>query len=164
MGASDLRGVTNAAFSAYYKQQLGLTDQEWSALEACLRSPLPVTWRFSGNDERAISLRASMEQSLLPLLNEQPTSLPWYPDRLGWQFGVSRAWLRGKDRPGEGPEGPEAAAAAAPRSTSIKAFHAWLLRESSLGNLQRQEAVSMVPPLLLDVRPGMAVLDMCALL
>ena len=78
--------------------------------------------------------------------------------------GVSRAWLRGKDRPGEGPEGPEAAAAAAPRSTSIKAFHAWLLRESSLGNLQRQEAVSMVPPLLLDVRPGMAVLDMCALL
>ena len=46
MGASDLRGVTNDAFSAYYKQQLGLTDQEWSALEACLRSPLPTTFSF----------------------------------------------------------------------------------------------------------------------
>ena len=31
-----------------------------------------------------------------------------------------------------------------------------------MGNISRQEAVSMIPPLLMDVRPGMTVLDMCA--
>ncbi len=30
------------------------------------------------------------------------------------------------------------------------------------GNISRQEAVSMIPPLLLDVKPHHKVLDMCA--
>lgn len=30
------------------------------------------------------------------------------------------------------------------------------------GDISRQEAVSMIPPLLLDVQPGHSVLDMCA--
>ena len=31
-----------------------------------------------------------------------------------------------------------------------------------MGNISRQEAVSMIPPLVLDVKPGMTVLDLCA--
>ena len=31
-----------------------------------------------------------------------------------------------------------------------------------MGNISRQEVVSMIPPLLMDVKPGMTVLDMCA--
>jgi multisite-specific tRNA:(cytosine-C5)-methyltransferase len=34
--------------------------------------------------------------------------------------------------------------------------------ETDVGNITRQEVVSMIPPLLLDVRPGMSVLDLCA--
>jgi 16S rRNA C967 or C1407 C5-methylase (RsmB/RsmF family) len=34
--------------------------------------------------------------------------------------------------------------------------------ETARGNITRQEAVSMLPPLLLDVHPGQYVLDMCA--
>lgn len=31
-----------------------------------------------------------------------------------------------------------------------------------MGNISRQEVVSMIPPLLMDIKPGMTVLDMCA--
>ncbi|RKO95493.1 S-adenosyl-L-methionine-dependent methyltransferase, partial [Caulochytrium protostelioides] len=38
----------------------------------------------------------------------------------------------------------------------------FLVAETEVGNISRQEAVSMVPPLFLDVQPGHIVLDMCA--
>jgi multisite-specific tRNA:(cytosine-C5)-methyltransferase len=42
------------------------------------------------------------------------------------------------------------------------AFQKFLVSETSVGNISRQEVVSMIPPLLMDVKPGMAVLDLCA--
>lgn len=42
------------------------------------------------------------------------------------------------------------------------AFQKFLVSETSVGNISRQEVVSMIPPLLLDVEPGMKVLDLCA--
>ena len=71
--------------------------------------------------------------------------LPWYPGRLAWQFDISREALK------SGADGDD-----------MRRFWAWLVRESELGRVQRQEAVSMVPPLLLAVRRGDAVLDLCA--
>lgn len=41
-------------------------------------------------------------------------------------------------------------------------FQKFLVAETDVGNISRQEIVSMIPPLLIDVRPGMTVLDMCA--
>ena len=154
----ELRQLHNEAFAEYYKEQLSMSAEEWEEFERCLRSPLPVTWRFSGQGETALALCASMERRILPALEEQeqPSPLPWYPARLAWQTRVSRAALRGKDWDGA------AAPGGAGRSDAVKALHAWLMTEQELGRVQRQEAVSMVPPLLLEVRRGMAVLDMCA--
>jgi len=42
------------------------------------------------------------------------------------------------------------------------AFQKFLVSETSVGNISRQEVVSMIPPMLMDVRPGMTVLDLCA--
>lgn len=42
------------------------------------------------------------------------------------------------------------------------AFQKFLVSETSVGNISRQEVVSMIPPLLMDVQPGHVVLDMCA--
>ena len=42
------------------------------------------------------------------------------------------------------------------------AFQKYLVSETSVGNISRQEVVSMIPPLLIDLRPGMTVLDLCA--
>lgn len=48
------------------------------------------------------------------------------------------------------------------RFEPFASFQKFLVSETSVGNISRQEAVSMIPPLLLDVRPGMTVLDLCA--
>ena len=60
---------------------------------------------------------------------------------VSWQFDVSRAALK---REGGDP--------------SLRRFWAWLVRHSEQGRVQRQEAVSMVPPLLLDLQRGHQVL------
>ena len=106
--------------------------------------------------------------------------------RLAWRFDVSRSVLRGKgvkkptdEAPSEAagssaeaaadaveePEKPAAQPVAETDAASLAAlaaFHAFLMEEVELGNMSRQEEVSMVPPQLLDVRPGHRVLDMCA--
>ncbi|KAJ1948559.1 tRNA (cytosine-5-)-methyltransferase ncl1, partial [Linderina pennispora] len=48
------------------------------------------------------------------------------------------------------------------KSPELAKFHSFLVTETEVGNISRQEAVSMVPPLLLDVQPEHFVLDMCA--
>ena len=150
----------NEQFDQYYRSQLKplLEEGEWERMEAVMRTALPVTFRLSGpaDDAEAHALRDEMEARLVaPLLKhasdalQPPHPLPWYPERLAWQFDVSRAALRGK--------GDQSSA-----SADLKNLHSWLLQETDLGRVQRQEAASMVPPLLLDVRPGHSVLDTCA--
>ena len=170
------RTKENPAFNQYYRSQLAPlleNDAEWERFEACLRSPLPVTFRFSGwaQSAAAAARRDTMEAKHLPSIEaamreqaaategplaDAATPLPWYPSRLAWKFDLSRAQLRGKNLAGSANGTP------GQRSSPVKAFHMWLLEEQELGHVQRQEAVSMVPPLLLDVRPGQTVLDMCA--
>lgn len=41
-------------------------------------------------------------------------------------------------------------------------LHQFLISETATGAISRQEAVSMVPPLLLDIQPGQWILDACA--
>lgn len=65
-----------------------------------------------------------------PFLNE----IKWYPNQLGWEFKGGRSDLK-KDQ-------------------KYASFHSWLVAQTELGNISRQEAVSMIPPLMLDVKPG----------
>lgn len=52
--------------------------------------------------------------------------------------------------------------------TAIRSFellselHQFLISETATGAISRQEAVSMIPPLLLDIQPHHMVVDMCA--
>ena len=64
---------------------------------------------------------------------EAPKPIPWYPDKLGWQFTYSRFQLR--------------------KVKALEEVHELLKRENEAGSITRQEAVSMVPPLFLDVQP-----------
>ena len=41
-------------------------------------------------------------------------------------------------------------------------FHRFLMFETDVGNISRQEAVSMIPVLFMDIQPHHYVLDMCA--
>ena len=59
-GQEAFRHLENPAFTAYYRVQLGLDAEQWAPFEAVLRTPLPVTFRFAGQDARAQALILQM--------------------------------------------------------------------------------------------------------
>ena len=73
---------------------------------------------------------------------EPPTPIPWFPNQLAWQMTTPKHVVR--------------------RFAPFKSFQQFLVSETSVGNISRQEIVSMLPPLLMDIEPGMTVLDLCA--
>ena len=61
---------------------------------------------------------------------------------LGYQLAIDRRTIR--------------------RNKSLEPLHNWLKIQSDCGHITRQETVSMIPPVVLDAKEGMSVLDMCA--
>lgn len=72
----------------------------------------------------------------------EPKCLSWYPDRMAWQLNLTRKDIR--------------------RVESYFKLHNFLVSETESGNISRQEAVSMIPPIVLQVKSHHKVLDMCA--
>ena len=141
---------TNYLYETYY-DELGIAAEDRSAFWAALRRELPNSFRFAGSKANALSVQKRLKSHYIPQLTNiiwdgetapPPEPLPWYPDDLAWQMTASKKVVR--------------------KSPPFAAFQKFLVSETSVGNMSRQEAVSMIPPLLMDVHPGMTVLDMCA--
>src|SRR5271154_7074545 len=129
-----------------------------------MRRTLPTTFRITGNksylsspptlilsSSHAYEIRDSLQSHYFPELmsltyeNEPvqpPKPLKWYPDSLAWQITVRKEVIR--------------------KEPSFKKFQNFLVCESEAGNISRQEAVSMIPPLFLDLQPHHKVIDLCA--
>ncbi|KAI9320764.1 S-adenosyl-L-methionine-dependent methyltransferase [Dichotomocladium elegans] len=141
----------NALFKEYYKRQNLLSEEEFDEFYNILKTSLPTTFRITGTRSNKTQLREIIETMFVPNMQaievdgqvfEPPKPLPWYPDHLGWQVNVPRTLLR--------------------KSTEFSNFQKFIVAETEAGNMNRQEAVSMVPPLLMDIQPHHWVLDMCA--
>lgn len=141
----------NEAFQVYYKAQNIVPEEEWNDFMKALRRGLPVAFRITGflpESKHLLSvIKSQYFESLLKAGEEEggtgkPTNLSWYPDELAWQLDLSRLMIR--------------------KSEAFARLHSFLISETETGNITRQEAVSMIPPLLLDVQPHHKVLDMCA--
>mmetsp|Transcript_16001 Transcript_16001/g.41412 ORF Transcript_16001/g.41412 Transcript_16001/m.41412 type:complete len:771 (+) Transcript_16001:142-2454(+) len=137
---------TGARYGAVATQEF-----EWDVFMAKLREVLPTSFRVTGTKSSAVEFREMLKTRFFSkmeglVLDGQdiapPNPIKFYPDDLAWQMNVSRGALR--------KEGP------------FNDFHKFLVAMNEKGNLSRQEAVSMIPPLLLDVQPEHTVLDMCA--
>lgn len=78
----------------------------------------------------------------------KPFQLKWYPNGLGWQCTFpKRYWNKGDAR----------------KHSEIKKFRNFLIELTDSGAISRQEAVSMIPPLFLDIKHSNHImLDMCA--
>ncbi|THV05365.1 cytosine-5--methyltransferase [Dendrothele bispora CBS 962.96] len=149
LAKSDMK---NERFTRYYQAQNILpTEKEWEDFMETLRTPLPTTFRVAGSRQTANSLNEMIKEIHVPALNDvefenqkipPPVQIPWYPDGLAWQFNVPKKVLR--------------------KSPEFKKFHSFLVFETEVGNVSRQESVSMLPPLFLDVEPHHKVMDMCA--
>lgn len=144
---------SNGGFEEYYKEQGVCPPEEWDTFLLCLKKPLPITFRINGQGKFADRLVAQMESNFLKQFTEEPVvldgeevekphPLAWYPGKLAWQMNFSRAQLRKLD--------------------VLEQLHEFIKRENEIGSITRQEAVSMVPPLFMDVQPHHRVLDMCA--
>ena len=146
----------NEDFNDYYQQQGCVPPEEWNAFLEALRRPLPLTFRINGSGHHAEALRNKLKDDFLgsfadsssPITIdgeavEPPKSLPWYPNELAWQVsGISRRQLC--------------------KVEHLESLHNFMKVQNDSGGITRQEAVSMIPPLFLDVQPHHKVLDMCA--
>lgn len=143
----------NKDFEKYYKAQNICSKEEWGPMLDSLKKDLPTAFRITncapGEGKALLSIVES--KFFQELMNDEeiaedekkaPFCLPWYPDRMGWQLQLSRKDIR--------------------RSQAYSKLHNFLILETAGGNISRQEAVSMIPPLLLDVQSHHKVLDMCA--
>ncbi|OAA56681.1 methyltransferase [Niveomyces insectorum RCEF 264] len=126
---------------------------ERDAFWAAFRRELPHSFRFCGSKGHALAVQKLLQTRYIPALAQTaqtedglpvhpPQPVPWYPDNLAWWTTTPKTVIR--------------------KFPPFAAFQRFLVSETSVGNISRQEVVSMIPPLLLDVRPGMAVLDLCA--
>ncbi|KAF8198599.1 S-adenosyl-L-methionine-dependent methyltransferase [Pholiota molesta] len=143
--------MENERFFAYYKAQRIVPDDEWDAFVDALRRHLPTTFRVAGSRQVANTLNTMIKELHVPTLSNvvfedqsipPPVQISWYPDGLAWQFNVPKKVLR--------------------KSPEFKKFHSFLVFETEVGNISRQEAVSMLPPLFLEVEPHHKCMDMCA--
>ncbi|PKA65867.1 multisite-specific tRNA:(cytosine-C5)-methyltransferase [Apostasia shenzhenica] len=137
----------NSAFDEYYKGQGILSEEEWEEFINVLRNPLPAAFRINASGQFFEDIRVQLENEFMKSLDaefnneemENIRPLPWYPDKLAWHLNFSRMQLR--------------------KNQTLERFHEFLKQENEVGAITRQEAVSMVPPLFLDVLPDHYVLD-----
>uniref|UniRef100_UPI00358F2CBB RNA cytosine C(5)-methyltransferase NSUN2-like isoform X2 n=1 Tax=Myxine glutinosa TaxID=7769 RepID=UPI00358F2CBB len=141
----------NRVFEQYYREQGIVPTEEWNDMMEALRQPLPVTFRITGYRSHAEDLLRSLKVKHFQELQnlevdgqkvDRPHLLPWYPNGMAWEINLSRKIIR--------------------KSPVLERFHNFLIFETESGNISRQEAVSMIPPLLLEVEPHHKVLDLCA--
>eukprot|EP01122_Echinamoeba_exundans_P011291 TRINITY_DN4438_c0_g1_i1.p1 TRINITY_DN4438_c0_g1~~TRINITY_DN4438_c0_g1_i1.p1 ORF type:complete len:768 (-),score=125.01 TRINITY_DN4438_c0_g1_i1:30-2297(-) len=168
--------TTNELLLKYYRDQSGIVpSHQWSDFEAHLRMDLPSTFRITGAMSSLftaeLNLAASewpfpLHQRILTILQQQYMphfaasahfklgGLPWFPHGGAWQFAVPTRKLK-RDNIAASEEADHL-------KTVIHDFHEFLVAASHVGAVTRQEAVSMIPPLFLDIQPHHWVLDLCA--
>ncbi|GKT35894.1 tRNA (cytosine(34)-C(5))-methyltransferase, partial [Aduncisulcus paluster] len=159
--------MSNIFLEEYYKHFLG--EEEFSKLMKSLRTQLPQTFRVSElstygktGDAFVKVFDETYAKPMASLFSDKewtekqkkkfsdidvsqlkgPFSLPWAPNQRVWQIDCSKTLIR--------------------RHPHLKRLHQILTLTHDLGLITRQEAVSMLPPMFLDVKPGHSVLDMCA--
>uniref|UniRef100_A0AAQ5XLV9 tRNA (cytosine(34)-C(5))-methyltransferase n=1 Tax=Amphiprion ocellaris TaxID=80972 RepID=A0AAQ5XLV9_AMPOC len=141
----------NKLFEHYYKEQGLVPEGEFEQFMDAMREPLPATIRITGYKSHAKEILHCLKEKYFKDIQEleidgqmmeAPQALSWYPDEQAWHTNMSRKIIR--------------------KSPLLEKFHQFLVSETESGNISRQEAVSMIPPLLLKIEPHHKILDMCA--
>ncbi|KAI9672899.1 MAG: hypothetical protein M1829_004449 [Trizodia sp. TS-e1964] len=142
----------NTTFEAYYNA-LGIFEHhEKEDFWAAFRRELPNSFRFTGSKRHALAVQQRLIDFYIPEIIrirheddvkvEPPTCVQWFPDQLAWSMTTPKNIVR--------------------RFPPFASFQKFLVSETSIGNINRQEVVSMIPPLFMHIEPGMTVLDLCA--
>ena len=141
--------LTNKRLESFYRAQNFVNgDQDWDSFLHHLKQPLPACFRIYQD----YAFARELQDQLLGFVGqklvidgqeiEAVEQLAWYPGGFGYKMGTDRKSIRKLD--------------------GLNDLHKWMVRHTENGNITRQEAVSMVPPLALDVHPTHKCLDVCA--
>ncbi|KAH8926898.1 S-adenosyl-L-methionine-dependent methyltransferase [Atractiella rhizophila] len=145
------RDTVNEDFERYYKSQGILSEEEWRAFMEAMRAPLPTSFRLSLARSVSKSLNERIATHFVESLKairfqgeqvQPPKQIPWYPEGFAWDFDLPKGKIKKNDQ--------------------FQHFQSFMVHETDSGNMTRQEVVSMIPPLLLDVKPHHYVLDTCS--
>ncbi|KAK6629062.1 hypothetical protein RUM43_002879 [Polyplax serrata] len=140
----------NKDFETYYKLQKICPEDEWDRFIQKMKEDLPTAFRITSSKSEAKAFLKIVEgQYFKDFLNaregddmREPVPLPWYPEKLAWQVQLTRKDIR--------------------RCEAFFKLHNFLISETDSGNISRQEVVSMIPPIALQVESHHKILDMCA--
>lgn len=140
----------NEKWETYYKALKLIPEDEWDTFKEHCQRDLPLTFRITGSRSHALEVNQKfIDDHVAKLQDEEfegqklaPKNIQFYPEQLGWQLDVPKSVIR--------------------KNAQFAETQRFLVLETVVGNISRQEAVSMIPPLLMDVQPHHAVLDMCA--
>lgn len=140
----------NDKWETYYKALKIVPEEEWATFKKYCQMDLPVTFRITGLRAHATEINENFIKNHVAKLKDvefegvklQPKNLAYYPNQLGWQLDVAKSVIR--------------------KNEQFAETQRFLVLETDVGNMSRQEAVSMIPPLLMDIKPHHYVLDMCA--
>jgi len=144
----------------YYRLQSFITAEEFDKFMEGLKTTLPASFRINTFDYGQAKFLRKLVQGpeFCDFLKTKPQDespcapcegnmsvlepLLWYPRKLAWQMNVTRVDLK--------------------RSPILQKLHKFIMAETDNGFISRQESVSMIPPLVLDIKRGHNILDMCA--
>lgn len=139
----DASTLYNAAWEKYYRNEV-VPEAEWDAFLTSMRTGLPMSVRINvsqGYIRQAPGLASYLQHQLSNCLEVR--RIPFFlPSGCAFQCDVSRGHLK--------------------RNSNFKVIKKAIAALNEGGYLTRQETVSMLPPLLLQVEPGQRVLDLCA--
>lgn len=105
----------------------------------------------ANRDSHALAVQKRLIEHYIPEITDvtfegkpvpPPTQIEWFPEKLAWQMTTPKNVIR--------------------KFPPFASFQKFLVSETTVGNISRQEIVSMIPPLLMNIKPWMTVLDLCA--
>lgn len=155
----------NARWLSYYRAQgIASSEADFQEMLAAFKRPLPASLRINFDCPYADRLKAELKQFCSETASvkdgveaeklgagepaeetrEAVKVLEWFPDGRAFQMRLDRKTIRKSSNP------------------QHKKLHEWLIAHTDSGMLTRQEAVSMIPPCILQVEPHHLTLDMCA--
>ncbi|KAK8159834.1 cytosine-5--methyltransferase NCL1 [Phyllosticta citrichinensis] len=152
-GRSDWKDIEkkNELFEKYYNELNIVPEEEREAFWSALKKELPNSFRFTGSKGHALAVQKRLIEHYIPEITDvtfegkpvpPPTQIEWFPEKLAWQMTTPKNVIR--------------------KFPPFASFQKFLVSETTVGNISRQEIVSMIPPLVMDIKPWMTVLDLCA--
>lgn len=137
-------------FENYYRLQQIVPEDEWDQFIQTLKRDLPTTFRINEADPNYEIIKNNLKtkyhfEGTVEYEGQQigcVHPIDWYENEGAWQIDLHRKKLR--------------------KVEAFKELHKYMIALNLSGHIGRQEAVSMLPPMFLDVQKDDIVLDMCA--